>query len=123
MRLHTFANLCNEVLGAVVAWDDDLTALLRLAGIAFTGVGACANAEVLDIRLDQIDEFFRPGNAGAQGRVGIELTASITRTQSIGVAVDPAGDLDEAGTLGKVRAFYEARREDEIGRASCRERV
>jgi hypothetical protein len=97
----------------IITRDHNLAPLRRFSSIAFTGIGARANAEQLFIGLDQIDEFPRSGNSCARGRtVAVILAASIAGTQPIGIAIDPAGDLDIAAPLGEVGAFYKTRRKD-----------
>ena len=97
----------------IVTRDDDLASLCGFASIAFTGVCTGANAEILDIRLDQIDELACARHAGTRrSPVAVVLAPSVAGTQSVSAAVDPAGDLNKALTPGKVRAPYEARRED-----------
>src|SRR5271165_2661178 len=97
----------------IIPRDDSLTSLCRLAGIAFAGVGASPNTEILDIGFDQVHEFLRTGNMCARGgTVAVVLASAIAGAQAIGIAVDPPGDLDKARTLGKMRGLYEARRKD-----------
>ena len=68
---------------------------------------------MLGVRFDQIHELFRAGNTRPwRSSVTVVLAASVAAAQSIGSAIDPASDLDEARTLRKVCAFYEAQRKD-----------
>src|SRR6516225_1371930 len=66
---------------------------------------------MLDIWFNEVHELLRAGNTRARGSTfAVVLTSPIAGTQPICLPVDPPGNLDVAGPLGKVRGLDESRR-------------